>query len=75
MSGQIKYFENGENMSFFVKDDEVQVKYTEIWDVAKNKLNTKFPSKPVYDQKYFKTKVTEFDSVIKTSFLGNEVPK
>ena len=30
---------------------------------------------PVYDEKYIKTKVTEFNSVIKTKFLGDEVPK
>ena len=38
-------------------------------------LNFKFHSKPVYDQKYLKAKVREFDGVIKTNFLGNEVPK
>ena len=30
---------------------------------------------PVYDEKYIKTKVTEFNGVIKTKFLGDEVPK
>ena len=38
-------------------------------------LNIKFYSKPVYDQKYLKAKVTEYDGMIKTNFLGNEVPK
>ena len=41
----------------------------------KKKLNIKFHSKPVYNQKYLKAKVREFDDVIKTNFLGNEVPK
>ena len=50
-------------------------KYHEIWDVIKNKLNIKFHSKSVYDQKYLKAKVREFDGVFKTNFLGNEVPK
>ena len=32
MSGHIKYFENGgKNMSFLLKDDEVQGKYDKIW--------------------------------------------
>ena len=76
MSGYIKYFENGgKNMSFLIKDDEVWEKYDKIWDVIKNKLGIKFHSKPIYDQKYLKAKVREFDSVIKTNFLGNEVPK
>ena len=58
-----------------IKDDIVWEIYDEIWDVVKNKLRIKFGSKPVYDQKYLKAKVREFDGVIKTNFLGNEVPK
>ena len=76
MSEYLKYFENGgKNMSFMVKDDNVLDKYNKIWNVIKNKLNIKFHSKPVYGQKYFKVKIREFDVVIKTNFLGNEVPK
>ena len=30
---------------------------------------------PVCDEKYIKTKVREFDGVIKTNFLGNKTPK
>ena len=76
MSGYIKYFENGgKNMSFMVKDGNVLDKYNNIWEKIKKKLNIKFHSKPVQDQKYLKVKVIEFDGVIKTNFLGNEVPK
>ena len=76
MSGYIKYFENGsKSMSFFIKDDEVSDKYSETWDAIKNKLNIKFHIKPVYKQKYLKAKVREFDGVIKTNFLGNDMPK
>ena len=76
MSGYIKYFENGgKNMSFWIKDDEVWEKYKKLWDVVKNKLSIKFHSKPIYDQKYLKAKVREFDGVIKTNFLGNDTPK
>ena len=76
MSGYIKYFENGgKNMSLLIKDDELWEKYEQIWDVIKNKLDTKFHSKPIYEQKYLKTKVREFDGLIKTNSLGNEVPK
>ena len=76
MSGYIKYFENGgKNMSFLIKDDEVWEKYEQIWDVIKNKLSIKFHSKPIYKQKYLKAKVRKFDGVIKTNFLGNDMPK
>ena len=76
MSGYIKYFENGgKNMSFLIKDDEVWEKYEQIWDVIKNKLSIKFHSKPIYEQKYLKAKVREFDGVKTRNFLGNGVPK
>ena len=76
MSGYIKYFENGrKNMSFFIKDDEVWEKFEKIWDVIKNKLGIKFHSEPIYEQKYLKAKVKEFDGKTRTNFLGNGVPK
>ena len=76
MSGYIKYFENGgKNMSFLIKDDEVWDKYDKIWDVIKDKLGIKFHSEPVYEYKYLKAKIREFDDVIKTNFLGNGMPK
>ena len=30
---------------------------------------------PVYDEKYMNAKVREFNGVIKTNFLGDEIPK
>ena len=50
-------------------------KYDKIWDVIQNKLGIKFHSKPIYEQKYLKAKVREFDGVIKTNILGNDMPK
>ena len=58
-----------------IKDDEVWDKYDKIWDVIKDKLGAKFRSEPVYEYKYLKTKVREFDRVIKTNFSGNDMPK
>ena len=43
--------------------------------MIKAKLNIKFHSEPIYERKYLKAKVREFDSKIKTNFLGNDVPK
>ena len=74
MSGYIKYFENsGKNMSFVIKDNDVLDKYNEIWDKIKREL--KLQSMPVYDEKCIKANVTEFNSVIKTKFLSDEIPK
>ena len=76
MSEYIKYFENGsKNMSFLIKDDKVWDKYDKIWDAIKNKLGINFHSEPVYEYRYLKAKVREFDGVIKTNFLGNNMPK
>ena len=77
MSGYIKCFEYGSmNMSFLIKDDdEVQEKYKQIWDLIKNKLGIRFHTLPVHNKKYLKTKVKDYDSVIKTNYLDNDVPK
>ena len=50
-------------------------KYDKIWEVIKNKLGIKFQSEPVYEYKYLKAKVSGFDGVITTNFLGNDMPK
>ena len=76
MSRYIKYFDNGcKNMSSVIKDDDILDKYKEIWDKIKETLNVKFHSMPVYDEKYIKPKKTEFNGVIKTNVLGDEIPK
>ena len=76
MNGYIKYFDNGgKNMSFSIKNSEVWEKYDEIWDVIKNELNIKFHSQPIYENKYLKAKVREFNGNIKTNLLGNNVPE
>ena len=59
---------------FLIKDDEVWDKCDKIWDVIKDKLGINFYSEPVYEYRYLKAKVREFD-VIKTNFLGNDMPK
>ena len=64
MKGYIKYFENsGKNMSFLIKAVEVCEKYDKTWDEI-NKVGVKFHSKPIYDQKYLKAKLREFNGVI-----------
>ena len=62
-------------MSFLIKDDEVWEKLEKIQDGIKNKLSIKFHSEPIYEQKFLKAAVREFDGVIKTNLLGNDMPK
>ena len=54
---------------------EVWGNYKQIWNFIKNKLKIKFHSSPVYDKKYFKTTVYEYDGMVKTNFLGNGMLK
>ena len=61
-------------MSFVIRDDSVLNKCSEIWGKIKETLNIKFYCMPVYDEKYIKVKLREFNSVIKTNFLGDKMP-
>ena len=62
-------------MFFVIKNSEVWEKYEDIWNLIKNKLNIKFHSQPIYENKYSKAKVREFNGIIKTNFLGKNVPE
>ena len=76
MNAYIKHFENGgKNMSFLIKNTEIWEKYEDIWNVIKNKLNIKFHSQSVYENKYLKARIREFNGNIKINFLGNNLPK
>ena len=59
-------------MLFLLK---VREKYEQIWGEIKNRLDIKFHGEPVYNRTYLKAKVREFNGVIKTNFLGNNMPK
>ena len=62
-------------MSFKIEDESVYLKYTEMWNRIKKSLGVKFHSQPIYDDKYIKTKVKTFSSMINTLFSGNEIAK
>ena len=62
-------------MSFLVKDDNLLDRYNEILSTIKKTLNMKFHSMHVYDEKYIKVKLREFNGAIKTKFLGDQIPK
>ena len=64
-----------EKYVLFNKDDSVLVKYNDIWNKIKKKLNTKFYSIYACDGRYVKANVTEFNSIIKTNFLDDKIRK
>ena len=72
MNGYIKCFEDGgKNKSLLIKNSVVWEKCEDIWNVIKDKLNIKFHSEPIYENKYLR----EVDGSIKTNFLGNCLSK
>ena len=76
MSGWIKYFENGgKNMSFKIQDDEVYIKYNNIWNKIKELLgNIKLSSDVIYNGQYIKTKVKTF-KMVRTLFSHDIIPE
>ena len=62
-------------MSFKIEDKSVYLKNTEIWNKIEKLPGIRFHSQPIYDDKYIKTKVKTFNSMINTLFSGNEIPK
>ena len=80
MDSYIKYFKNGgKNMSFKIEDEEVCIKYNQIWNKIKELLGVKFYRGKVlkfyHEDKYIKTKVKTSNTVINTLFSGDEIPK
>ena len=58
-----------------IEDDSVLAKYNEMWNNVKKTLNIKFHSMPVYDEKYIKVKIKEFNGAVNTNFWGDKIPK
>ena len=54
-------------MSFKIEDDDVLNKYNKIWNKIKKTLNIKY-SMSVFDEKYIKANICEFNGVIKKTF-------
>ena len=53
-----------------IEDDSVLFKYNEIWNKIKKILNIKFHSMHVYDEKYIKAKLKEFNGIVNANFWG-----
>ena len=62
-------------MSFKIEDDEVYLKYNEIWKKIKDLLGgIRLSSEVIYDDQYIKTKVKTF-KMIKTLFDNDKIPE
>ena len=55
--GNRKHFDDGgKNMPSKIEDDDIFLKYIEMWKKTKRTLDIKFHNEPIYDEKYIKTK-------------------
>ena len=54
--------------SFLIKDEKLSEKYNEIWKKVSSIIIKEFDSKPVYYEKYLKTKTKSYNGRINTIF-------
>ena len=64
------------NISFFIKKEELLKRYKEIWDKTSAILLKKgLDSKPVYKERYLKSKIKFYEGKISRSFHGDKMLK
>ena len=75
MSAYRRCFDKTKCMFFLIKNEKLLEKYNKICKKVSNIINKEFDSKPVYNEKYLKTKIKSYDGKIKTSFHNIKIPK
>ena len=70
-----KYFDrNNKFVNLLVSDKKILEKY-QIWNKIKSLNKKELSSKPVYNDKYIKTKIKIYDDKVYTNFQHNKIPK
>ena len=62
-------------MPFLIKDGELFEKYNKIWGKNSIIIEKEFYIKPVYNEKYLKTKIKSYNEKINTSLHDNKNTK
>ena len=62
-------------MPFLIKDEKLLEEYNKIWKKVSNIIREEFDGKPVYNEKYLKTRGKSCNGKIKTNFHNNKIPK
>ena len=75
MSGYRKDFDKTKCISFLIKHEKLLEKYNKIWKKVSNIIKNKFESKPVYNEKYLKTKIKSYHGKVNTNFHNNKILK
>ena len=60
-------------MSFLINNEKLLEKYTEIWKKVSNIIKKEFDSKPVYNEKYLKTKIKSYNGKTNTNFHNDKI--
>ena len=66
---------NNKYINLLVKDKEILKKYSEIWNKIKSLIKKEFNSKPVYNDKYIKTKMKIYHNKVYANSEHNKIPK
>ena len=61
-------------MYFLIEHDELLKKYNDIWNEFSSRIEKEFDSKPVYNNKFVKTKIKSYGDET-TDFHDKETPK
>ena len=75
MNAYRRDFDETKYMSFLIKDNDLLKIYNEISEKVKNSIKREFDSKPVYNEKYLKTKIKSYNGKFNTNFHNNKVPR
>ena len=76
MNAFAKYFDkNSKYMNLLVIDKEILEKYSEIRNKIKRLIKKEFNIKPVYNDKYIKTKINIYNDKVYTNFQHSRIPK
>ena len=75
MNAYAKHFDkNNKYINLLVNDKEILRKYSEILNKTKRLTKKEFDSKPVYNDKYVKTKIKIYNNKVYTNFQHNKIP-
>ena len=74
MTGYARKFDEKVTMSFRVNKKQLLKNYDKIWEKVEKLMKIEFESKPVYDNKYIKTKLKIYAGSIITNFHNKKMP-
>ena len=76
MNAYAKYFdENNKYMNLLVNDKKIFKKYFDVWNKMKSLIRKEFDSKPMYNDKYIKTKIEIYIDKVYSNFRHNKITK